>query len=83
MHFEFPRPQGHSLDDLGGQNQGQIRTRRPKLPTGPSLLEAEIGLIIPEKPSKKLVSPLERKKRRKNAPLDCRLRRSKKGKKKV
>ena len=28
-----------------GQNGGQIRTQRPKLPTGGSVLEAEIGLL--------------------------------------
>ena len=32
--FEFSRPRGRSLDDLGGQNRGQIRTQRTRKPPG-------------------------------------------------
>ena len=34
MQFEFSRPRGHGLDDLGGQNRVQIRTRQSRLPPG-------------------------------------------------
>ena len=43
--LEFTRPRGCGLNDLRGQNRGQIRTQQPKLPY--PVFEAEIGPFDP------------------------------------